>query len=56
MEVKLYYKNREGKEIFWKNGFSCNKCDYVWLGKKEKEIPFECPKCKSSRWNQEKKK
>lgn len=52
-KVKIYYKLKE-RMIYWKNGYICNKCNYVWIAKSE--IPLTCPNCSTARWNLEKKK
>mgnify|MGYP001579035540 CR=1 FL=1 len=38
------------------NGFKCNKCSHKWIPRSSKERPLICPKCKSPRWDMEKKK
>jgi phage FluMu protein Com len=34
----------------------CNKCDATWERRKEGELPVQCPRCKSLKWNVPKKK
>lgn len=34
--------------------FECKKCGHTWLARKQ-ETPTICPKCRSSKWNGEKK-
>lgn len=35
-------------------GFHCERCEYDWIPRSEKERPVICPKCKSARWDQKK--
>lgn len=37
-------------------GYKCNNCKHEWQPRSKKEVPLVCPKCKSPRWNKEKKK
>ena len=30
----------------------CDKCGWKWESRKKDELPRECPRCKSYRWNQ----
>ena len=36
-------------------GYKCKRCGYVWTGTKDTD-PKACPRCKSYRWNEAKKK
>ena len=37
------------------NGYKCNNCCYEWIPRVKDERPLICPKCKSARWDKEKK-
>lgn len=34
----------------------CNKCGHRWLPTSAKKLPKRCAKCKTGRWNREKRK
>jgi len=48
--------NCMGKIKIEVDGYLCEKCKHKWIPKKKKVRPVQCPKCKSARWDEPKRK